>query len=217
MAFSPKIKEEVKYKSRYMCVFCKQFGLELDVHHIIPQSDGGSDDFDNAVCLCPNHHRQYGHEPEFIGKLREERDKWYTYCEKFLPDGEGIKTKFNDLESRMASVEKQAKEEGQKKIETMKKIMIDAYDNVIANLIDAKKKLEKEDLSFPDLALISVEASGSTATSGTVNAVAISSVDPEIKSSATYSPYSNLVECPICGSLFTQDHDVCPYCGQFYK
>lgn len=30
----------------------------IDVHHIIPRSDGGSDDPDNLMHLCRKHHRQ---------------------------------------------------------------------------------------------------------------------------------------------------------------
>lgn len=30
-----------------------------DVHHIIPKKYGGTDDMDNLVNLCPNHHRSF--------------------------------------------------------------------------------------------------------------------------------------------------------------
>jgi 5-methylcytosine-specific restriction endonuclease McrA len=37
------------------CVICG-FDHVVEVHHIIPRSQGGPDDLDNLVPLCPNHH-----------------------------------------------------------------------------------------------------------------------------------------------------------------
>ncbi len=39
---------------------CFECGWDLDVpdvHHILNKSEGGSDEFSNLTCLCPNHHR----------------------------------------------------------------------------------------------------------------------------------------------------------------
>ena len=38
-----------------VCVIC-QFEHAVEVHHIVPRSKGGSDDIENLVPLCPNHH-----------------------------------------------------------------------------------------------------------------------------------------------------------------
>jgi len=214
MPFPEKTKEEVRYKSRYMCVFCKQLG-PLDVHHIIPQREKGSDNIDNAVCLCPTHHRQYGDNPAFYEHLRTERDKWYDYCEKFLPNAKDIEDRFESLEKKVFEIQSYTKNE--ENVDAMKKIMINTYNTVIANLTEAKKKLEKKDLTPSDIAFVSIAASSATATSGTINAAAVSSIDPEVKSSATYSPYSGFAECPICGSLFNPKEEVCPYCRQAYE
>lgn len=37
---------------------CKVCGFEIvvEVHHIKPRRDGGSDDLSNLITLCPNHH-----------------------------------------------------------------------------------------------------------------------------------------------------------------
>lgn len=37
------------------CIICG-FSIAVQVHHIVPRSEGGSNDIDNAAVLCPNHH-----------------------------------------------------------------------------------------------------------------------------------------------------------------
>jgi hypothetical protein len=213
MPFSLKIKEEVKYKSRYMCVFCKQLG-PLDVHHVISQCENGSDDIDNAVCLCPTHHRQYGDNPAFYEYLSNERDKWYVYCEKFLHDADDIKNRFDSLEKRYSEIQGQIKKEEELKVDVLRKIMMKTYDTIISNLNEEKKKLEKKNLTLADIASISVAASSATATSGTINAIAASSISPEIKSSA---PYSSLSICPNCKHVILEDLVECPFCKYGFK
>jgi len=39
------------------CFICGWSEATCDVHHIVPRRDGGSNDLDNLVILCPNHHR----------------------------------------------------------------------------------------------------------------------------------------------------------------
>lgn len=41
------------YKNK--CVVCG-FSEIIEVHHIIPRRSGGSDDVNNLIVLCPNHH-----------------------------------------------------------------------------------------------------------------------------------------------------------------
>ena len=52
MAFNEDTKREVRQKAAYQCCRCRSFGVE--VHHILPQKDGGPDTIDNAAPLCPN-------------------------------------------------------------------------------------------------------------------------------------------------------------------
>lgn len=75
MPFSPKIKDEVKKKAGFHCCRCHNIGVQ--VHHIIPQEYGGSDDIDNAAPLCPNCHTSFGPNPDKRTEIRKMRDWWY--------------------------------------------------------------------------------------------------------------------------------------------
>jgi hypothetical protein len=39
------------------CCVCGWDEDSIDIHHILPRKDGGSDDLANLTPLCPNHHR----------------------------------------------------------------------------------------------------------------------------------------------------------------
>lgn len=80
MAFSEALKLKVKQKAHFHCCLCHSLGVEI--HHIIPQSEGGSDEEDNAVPLCPTCHETYGANPEKRKFIRETRDFWYGVCQK---------------------------------------------------------------------------------------------------------------------------------------
>ena len=56
--------------------------IKVDVHHIIPQKDGGTDDIDNAAPLCGHCHDLYGDNPMMRKTIRGRRDLWYELCEK---------------------------------------------------------------------------------------------------------------------------------------
>jgi 5-methylcytosine-specific restriction endonuclease McrA len=74
MAFSEKTKAIVRRKSALKCVLCRKPFVEI--HHIIPQSDGGPDDEDNAAALCAECHDLFGDNPRKRKQLRENRDYW---------------------------------------------------------------------------------------------------------------------------------------------
>ena len=58
MAFTEKLKKEVRNNSDGRCVVChKPF---VEIHHIIPQNEGGPDVYDNAVALCAYCHDIHG-------------------------------------------------------------------------------------------------------------------------------------------------------------
>jgi hypothetical protein len=77
MAFTDSIKGEVRRKAGYTCCICQRPNLSLEVHHIIPQKDGGPDTIDNAAPVCPTCHSDYGNNFEKAARIREMRDWLY--------------------------------------------------------------------------------------------------------------------------------------------
>jgi 5-methylcytosine-specific restriction endonuclease McrA len=91
MPFSECIKEEVKRKAAFRCCRCQQIGVE--VHHILPEKDGGTDDINNAAPLCPNCHDYFGDNPIKRKEITQMRDWWYEKVEKMFPSqGVGLET-----------------------------------------------------------------------------------------------------------------------------
>lgn len=89
MPFSEAIKLTVKRKAHFACCLCRNVGIEL--HHIIPQSDGGPDTEDNAAPLCPSCHEAYGANPTKRKFIREARDFWYDVCaERYAGDASRV-------------------------------------------------------------------------------------------------------------------------------
>ena len=50
------IRTAVLKRDGYRCVNCGQTGVELHVHHIVPRSEGGTNDLNNIVTLCARCH-----------------------------------------------------------------------------------------------------------------------------------------------------------------
>lgn len=42
----------------YKCEIC-EYSITVDIHHLIPRSQNGSNNINNIAVLCPNHHREY--------------------------------------------------------------------------------------------------------------------------------------------------------------
>jgi hypothetical protein len=79
-----KIKFEIKRKSYQTCCICRQIGIEI--HHIIPQSEGGSDLEENAAPLCPSCHEIYGANPTKRKFIRESKKIWLEACDQKYPN-----------------------------------------------------------------------------------------------------------------------------------
>jgi tetratricopeptide (TPR) repeat protein len=82
------VEEHLVLSGRHCCLCEEHQGANVEVHHIIPKSAGGTRDFENAIVLCFKCHanvhafatnspkgRKYG-----PSELRKRRDRWY---EKF--------------------------------------------------------------------------------------------------------------------------------------
>lgn len=97
MGFTEAIKIEVRKKSHIACCLCKAIGVE--VHHIVPQEEGGPDSIENAAPLCPTCHEIFGANPTKRKMIREARDFWYEICEKrFASDASKIDEMHRGLE-----------------------------------------------------------------------------------------------------------------------
>jgi len=80
MTFSEKVKLEAKRKSAFRCCICHRPFVE--VHHIVPQAEGGPDTFSNAATLCSSCHDLYGGNPEKRKIIRQMRDHWWELMGK---------------------------------------------------------------------------------------------------------------------------------------
>lgn len=52
-----KAKKKCKELANNMCEICCAKDTKLDVHHVIPVEEGGTDDQDNLICLCRHCHK----------------------------------------------------------------------------------------------------------------------------------------------------------------
>src|SRR5688572_6010744 len=59
MAIPKKVRDELLVEARHRCTICSEPCFEI--HHIIEQSEGGSDDQGNLIVLCPNCHQHRLH------------------------------------------------------------------------------------------------------------------------------------------------------------
>lgn len=80
MPFQSSVALEVRRKCHFQCCLCKSIGVEI--HHIVPQAEGGSDLPENAAPLCPTCHETYGANRIKRKFIREARDFWYEVCAK---------------------------------------------------------------------------------------------------------------------------------------
>jgi hypothetical protein len=97
MAFSEAVKASVRRKSHLQCCLCKSLGVEI--HHIIPQAEGGPETEDNAAPLCPTCHEIYGANPIKRKFITEARDFWYEICAtRYAPDADRVERLINLLD-----------------------------------------------------------------------------------------------------------------------
>jgi hypothetical protein len=56
-ALSPKIRRAVLLRDNRCRIHGCAIRHGLEVHHLVPRSEGGTDDISNLACVCPAHHR----------------------------------------------------------------------------------------------------------------------------------------------------------------
>ncbi len=84
MPFAEALKVSIRKRADNRCCMCQTPGVEI--HHIVPQSEGGTDTEENAAPLCPNCHDTYGGNSQKRKRIKEARDNWYEKCaEQYAP------------------------------------------------------------------------------------------------------------------------------------
>lgn len=88
------IVEAVHERDRHRCMNCHRTGdeLTLDVHHIVPRGQGGSNQFTNLILLCRQCH-DAAH-----GETMAPRVTWYTNGEMDSDEFELYREFFNSLD-----------------------------------------------------------------------------------------------------------------------
>jgi hypothetical protein len=106
MGFSKNIISEFLVKTGRLCCICRK-EHKVSVHHIIPKEDGGTDDFDNAIPLCPNCHNEVHikyspgmttrpYSPEELKRHKQETIKYVESREKW-DNNNDVKNKDREL------------------------------------------------------------------------------------------------------------------------
>jgi len=101
MAFTETLKLAIKRKAHFSCCLCHS--LDVEVHHIIPESEDGPDTYDNAAPLCPSCHETYGANPQKRKFIREARDFWYELCDRRYASDAGRLDRVLKIVQRSAS------------------------------------------------------------------------------------------------------------------
>jgi DNA-directed RNA polymerase subunit RPC12/RpoP len=52
-------------RSKIGCAICGWNESTCDIHHIVERSKGGTNELNNLICVCPNHHRVIHNEAKF--------------------------------------------------------------------------------------------------------------------------------------------------------
>lgn len=74
MAIPKATRDRLLVEAKHRCTICSEKCFEI--HHIVEQADGGSDDPDNLIVLCPNCHQHRYHRSREISpsQMRQYKD-----------------------------------------------------------------------------------------------------------------------------------------------
>jgi len=123
MSLSDAKRIELKLRAHYKCCICGSFEF-LEIHHILPKKEGGTDEDDNLVPLCVCCHKNYGGNPDLRKWIKEKRDFWYDCCEKKLynENMELLEKTYNTIEKISLQQEKKIQD-----LEQSLKIIQESY------------------------------------------------------------------------------------------
>jgi len=185
MPFSNSVKQEAKRKAAFRCCICRKSDLSLEVHHIIPEGERGSDDISNAVLLCSSCHSNYGANAEKRRMIREMRDWWYETVEQmFSPASISM---INDLYGKVDQVQQD-------------------QSNMSANVFELRNMLKNFMNHTIDEIDITPDTAGGTV-SRFVNASGL------VDASMNYQPPDHCEQCGYRFVSELPESNECPNCG----
>ena len=153
MAFSEKIKKEVRKLSDGRCVICHEAFVEI--HHIIPQCENGEDTMENAVALCARCHDIFGDSPSKRKQLKELRDMWYEKVE--VARTPCIIEKYRVCE-KIKVVEKAKEKPNEKKVAIYHVVYADEdFDSAAKALFELTRKAIEEVPSKPRVLYLDID------------------------------------------------------------
>ncbi len=131
MAFSEKIINRVKEMADFMCCRCKHISFE--VHHIIPEKNGGPNTLENAAPLCPNCHTDFGDNRIKRKEITQMRDLWYKRVkEKYSQQTPSYYTVLNNINLKLEALTTNQDKALANLKDTLKKVAIETIEQMTA-------------------------------------------------------------------------------------
>jgi transposase-like protein len=180
MAFSEKIINQVKELADFRC--CRCHHISFEVHHIIPQKDGGPDTLENAAPLCPNCHADFGDNKIKRKEITQMRDLWYRRVKEMYDNQTpGSSKLLNDISTKLEAL-------------TVN------HDKALIDLKETLKKVAIETIEHMTARTAQMTASGIA--NATVQTFPIGKGRiTEVYDTSYMGMYTNRIKCPKCGTL----------------
>lgn len=193
MDFTEETKKTIRKKAMFKCCLCQN--LDIEIHHIKREEDGGSNDISNGAPLCPNCHERFGNDLNKRKRIIEARDNWYEVVKRMFPDNRELRRTENISDELVKFQQNQ--------------INIDEFKQAL-------KEFSNETINNMTF------GTAVTTASGIANASISPSISPSASPSPSPSPsesenfvHSNVV-CRKCGTKvgLLIGSNVCPTCGE---
>jgi hypothetical protein len=78
------VKAYVRARDNYTCQICGKKAADIEVHHIIPRSQGGTNKPDNLITLCSKCHKHLHTHPKELEKLQKTKHSKQFKAETFM-------------------------------------------------------------------------------------------------------------------------------------
>ncbi len=182
MAFSEEIINKVKEMADFKCCRCKHISFE--VHHIIPQKDGGPDTLENAAPLCPNCHSDFGDNKMKRKEITQMRNLWYKRVKEMYKSQAPDFGVLNNINLKLDALSTN-------------------QDKALVNLKETLMKVASETIGRMTVGTAQVTASGIANASISPSYQNTKGAISEVYDSPNYynGIFNKRVKCPKCGTL----------------